>query len=463
MDYIFDWARDVYRQSILNELNVLTGGEMLFTDPDIFSTIEGRQSRFSSEWPNLSQGIGDDNGEETLDERKVPSSSLIDSRESIGIVKEAFTIESRFLSIHINEEDVENFLLSFPTVEASNSVARTMIQCWNCSWRTTAEALSGLEVLWTKFGPREHNNNAPNEIYHVKVFILMHVSVNWVPVRQLTYLAISESALQVLISKAGLQIASSGAQTRFRNAPFIERSEIEGFVASVMEQSIVDNLTAAVSMLCLSSTCHRQAGRIPRKWLLKRSNKYFAGFSLDRLPSVLELVESIFESHRIGRRDPTDPYIRFSQDQTIQTIHSREFCMWPGLDPICQDTNGCALIDGLNLQTGSARYCLYILNRHDFDPLDTPDIVESLAEGGLYYSTLQLGPNLRPGQYFQYLNRSMTSSRLWREVDSLDPLKNWIEGLKQSRLVGEAGGTFDSPILLSPDEEVMDDDYMDDD
>jgi hypothetical protein len=57
----------------------------------------------------------------------------------------------------------------------------------------------------------------------------------------------------------------------------------------------------------------------------------------------------------------------------------------------------------------------------------------------------------------------MTSSRLWREVDSLDSLKEWIEGLKQSRLVGEAGEIFDSPVVISSSEESTDDDYMDED
>jgi hypothetical protein len=461
VDYIFDWARDVYRQSILNELNILTSGEMQSTDPDIFSTIERRESRISSEWPSLSQELhGVDSG--ALEERKVSGSPLIDSRRSLGVVKEASAIQSRFLALHITEDDVKNFLLSFSSAEASNSVVRTMIQYLNYSWRVTAEALSGLETMWTKFEPRE-GNHAPEDVFHVKVVILMHVSADWVPVRQLTYLAISEGALQVLMSKAGLPNARSGLETHFHDFPIVEKSRIEGFLASVMEQSIVDNLTAAVSMLCLSSSCYRRAGKIPHKWLLKRSNNYFAGFSLDRSPSILELVASIYESHKIGRREPTDPYIRFSQNLTSQTIDSREFCLWPRLDPICQDTNGCALVDGLNLHTDGPRHCLYILTKRDLDASNTAYIVENLSEGGLYYSTLQLGPHLRPGEYFQYLNRSTRSRRLWREVDTLDSLREWIEGLKQPGLARGAGETFGSPIVLSSGEESAGDDYMDED
>jgi hypothetical protein len=466
VDYIFDWARDVYRQSILTELNILTGGETLLTDPDIFSTIERRESMLPSEWASFSQEIGDDNG--TLgygddNERKVTDCSLINSRQSLGLVRGASTIQSRFLSLRITEEDIGSFLLSFTTAEAANSAVRTMIQCLNHSWRMTAEALSGLEVLWSKFGPRE-DNYTPEQVFHVKIVIFMHVSVNWVPVRQLTYLAISEGALKALMSKTGLSNALSGLQATFHDVPIITRSEIESFVASVMEQSIVDNLTAAISMLCLSSHFYRQAGKIPKKWLLKRSGKYFAGFILDKSPSVLELVETIYESHKIGRREPTDPYIRLSHIETTQTIESREFCMWPRLDPICQDTNGCALIESLNLHTNRPRYCLYILTRRDFEALNHSYIVESLAEGGLHYSTMQLGPNLRPGQYFKYLNRSTTSRRLWRKADSLGSLREWIEGLKQIRLTGGAGETPNSPIVLSSGEESVDDTiYMDED
>ncbi|OKL63648.1 hypothetical protein UA08_00507 [Talaromyces atroroseus] len=468
VDYIFDWARDVYRQSILTELHILTGRETLSTDPDIFSTIGRRNSRIPSEWPNPSQEIGSDNGvldngdDDDDDEKGATNSPLITSRQSLGIVKDASTIRSRFLSLQITEKDIDSLLLSFATVEAENNAVRTMIQCLDHSWRMTAEALSGLEGLWSNVRLREDNRD-PEDVFHVRIVILMHVSVDWVPVRQLTYLAISEGALKVLMSRTGLSVASSGLQTDFVGVPAIKKSEIEAFVASIMEQSIVDNLTAATSMLCLSSHFYRQAGKIPKKWHLKRSGKYFVGFSLDGSPSVLELVETIYESHKIGRREPTDPYIRFSQNEATQTIKSREFCMWPQLDHICQDTNGCALVDGLNLHTNGARYCLYILTRRDFEASTIPYIVESLAEGGLYYSTMQIGPNLRPGQYFKYLNEPTISRRLWRDVETLSSLREWIEGLKQTRLIGETGETPDSPIVLSSDEESMNDDYMDED
>ncbi|KAB8200756.1 hypothetical protein BDV34DRAFT_232037 [Aspergillus parasiticus] len=459
VDYIFDWARDVYRKSILDELNVLAAEEMRFNDPDIFSTIDRRESLIASEWPGFSQEVRDDNGPGEVNDAPA-SSSVIDNRQFLGVVKEASIIQSRFLALHITEDDVETFLLSFPSVEASNSVVRSMMQCLKDSWRVTAEALSGIESLWTSVGPKAEYHDS-EEIFHVKVFILMHVSMDWVPVRQLTYLAISERALQVLLSKAGL-LSTSNLTTPFQNVPVIEKPRLEAFLISVKEQSIVDNLTAAVSMLCISSVCYRRAGRIPAKWLLKRANNYFAGFGLDGSPVVLELVTSIYESHKIGRREPTDSYIRFSRNQTSQTISSREKCLWPRLDPICQDTNGCALVDGLNLDTNHARHCLYVLTRRDRNLLDTPYIVESISEDGLYYSTLQLGPNFRPGEYFQHLNRSTSSNRLWREMDTYDSLKKWAEGLKQTKLVTAAGDSIASPIVLLSDEEAVSD-AMDED
>lgn len=44
VDYIFDWARDCYREDILRELRVLATGSndaasVVYTDPDIFSAL----------------------------------------------------------------------------------------------------------------------------------------------------------------------------------------------------------------------------------------------------------------------------------------------------------------------------------------------------------------------------------------------------------------------------------------
>lgn len=436
-------------------------------DPDIFSTVDRSQSQIASELPGFSWSQ-----ESNLLHLSTtgPESALGDTHSPFGVVRDASNIETRFLSLHITEANVDELWGSLPAHlrETATTFVDTLRPSLDSSWRVTRKTLFSIQAAWTgdvnapEFAGGINTDIASDEIFFTNIVILFHMTDDWTLVRQLTYLAISEGALQVLLSRHSPPGLLRDLEAR---TPIVDRSSIELFIMSIRRQTIASSLTAAVSMLCISSSCTRGPGRIPGKWLLSKAKNIYAGFVFDNSPSTLEIVAAFHETREkmiVNYLD--DPYLVYSRTRTFLPTDSPEQGLWLRLDSICQDKHGCALVESLNLSHNStgagARFCLFIISKYDFDrsDVDTATIVRGLAEGGLYYSALQLDPSQRVRECYGYLNRSTKGELLWRNADSRGLLLEWVEDLgSQLGRAGWSGGgpgeTPDSPIMISSSEE----------
>ncbi|KAL5044206.1 hypothetical protein BDW71DRAFT_209612 [Aspergillus fruticulosus] len=467
VDYIFDWARDAYRPCVIKELSILAAREMQPFDPDIFSTVDRSQSQIESELPGFSCS---QESSSLHTSTAGPEPGLENTHPLSGVVRDASNVETRFLSLHITEANVGELWVSLPAHlrESATTFMDTLRQSLDSSWRVTGRTLSSIQAAWTgnldapEIAGGSNTGIASHEIFFTMIVILFYMSDDWTPVRQLTYLAISEGALQVLLSQHSLPGQPRHFEAR---TPIVDRSSIEPFIVSIRGQSIASNLMAAVSMLCISSSYSRGPGRISGKWLLSKTNNIYAGFVFDNSPSILELVVTFYETREKMVLDYLgDPGLVFSRTRTSLPTHSTEPGLWPRLGSICQNNHGCALFEGLNLSgksaSAGARFCLFIISRYDFgrSDIDMATIVRGLSEGGLYYSALKLDPSRRLRECYGHLNRSSKGESLWRNADSLDLLREWIEDLDSQ--LGWAGGpgpgpgeTPDSPIMISSSEE----------
>ncbi|PGH26779.1 hypothetical protein AJ80_01544 [Polytolypa hystricis UAMH7299] len=446
VDYIFDWARDIYRPAVLTELDALSTGYIPAVDPDIFSTMERSASvptRYSQQSQSHLTFAAVDSG--PIIDPNLPGSSHPD-----GTIRDAAILESRFLVLCITERDVENFLLSFPSVEQSTEAVLTMMVSLHQAWCMTADTLNSVEVQWTgEFRPHDQDYD-PDEKFYVNFVLLMFLSPEWEPVRQLTCLAVSKAAWRTLLAKTTILNATETViMDRLQSCPPVGKVEIGTFLSRLKEQSIMNNLTAAVSMLCLSSSFYKR-GKIPRELLLCRFNGYHVGFRINNSPSVLDLVTIVYEAHKIGRREPADPYVRLSRIQTKQTVHINRFHMWPRRKLLLLHISGCILIDGSGYENSPKR-CIYVV-KASYPPDDAPGLARALCREGRYYSTTQLGPGLRPRDYFSSLNGSTEATTSWRTECNPETFEDWMEHL-EAQLQNRAGMTASSPIPITSSEE----------
>lgn len=411
-------------------------------DPDIFSTIGRRASRiasFSQDSIRISTADPEGENSQGLDPN-------IDDRLSFGVVRDASVVEARLLALQITTANIDEFMTCFTASVAVPTILHNLKK----SWRVTGDTLSCIQAGWTGTDPE----STLEGIFYVRIAIFLHVADDWTPTQHLSYLAISEDAIQLMLSRGELSRHHESLERTIRTVPTIATSKIEGFIASIKAQTIGNNLTAAMGMVSLTSSFSRSPGEIPAQWRLEKINNLWVGFALDDRLAMVDVIHGTYAAIEVARNGVTDTLIHTSSKTTAQPMDTTEPCLWPQLDPICQDTNGCALVDRLDGIGCGSRYCLYILTRYSFDTSNTAGVVKELSEYGLHYSALPLNPGRPLSQYFGYLNRPTGSGRRWQDSDHLELLHDWIATLELHAMQPMwPGETEDSPIIiLSSDE-----------
>ncbi|KNG85566.1 hypothetical protein ANOM_006655 [Aspergillus nomiae NRRL 13137] len=441
IDYIVDWARDVYRESLLAQLRSLSEECVPDSDSVILSTFErgSTVSTYRSDDPAdlLSQ---------TLPQSVVSSGDFLNLIHAEGVVRDASVIDSRFMALYITERDVEPFSLSFASEETYQESIAKMSTILKDSWRLVPDALNGIEEAWTGTSRPATCRDAPDRspFFFVGFTFRMFVASDWQPVRQLVCLAISSMAVVKIWGSEMLNVINSG--------PIYTDRETERFLNFLKGSSVMDTLAAAISMQCLSNTSRRRGGPIASSLSFKR----------DDSTSVLELVSLVLKSHTIGRRLSPDPYLRCSHMQSKQSIFTDGPKVWPQLDQLMLHPNGTILVDSEQQSPSIPRRCLYIVDG-SYEYGDAAGLVERMSYEGTYYSTVPLCPNHDPAEYFPYMNRPLDHARYWRIEKSLESFQHWISALQEhTSICSTLHGSSSSPILLLSSDEASSDDDEDD-
>ncbi|KAJ5263549.1 hypothetical protein N7478_011154 [Penicillium angulare] len=450
IDYIFDWARDIYRPAILSELNTLSTGDLTAADTHIFSTISRTQS--VSNWLIHTEGPLQSTPAPTVS----ASFNTVDHHLDFlnincleGSIRDASILKSRYLALELIESDIRDFLLSFESTKEAQIWLQDMLKCLSSSWRISAETLGTLESVWTKETRSIRDRYQHDEIFYVKITVNMFVSHVWEPTRQLTCLCISEGALQRLLSE--METIQNHEPNQI---PIVSTAAIQALLCRIQSQSIMDNLTASVSMLCISSGFVKRDGIIPNQLLVTRFNDLRVGFRYDKSPIAINLVSSIYHNHKIGQRQPRDPYLAVSSLRSKQNIVYRgdEIQMWPRLPPLIREERWkCVLVDGISENKDIPRRGLFVFdspsNRDDL--LNLPRI---LWRHGLYFRTLQVGMDGWDGKYVRYLNNPIKIKGEWNTKADPQALGDWEESLKMhlgiEQEVDRPGDSASSPMII---------------
>lgn len=146
MDYIFDWARDIYREAIIGELRKLSANNTasLANDSDVFSLMD--RAAF---WPQEKEpsDVGGPTETETLPKSEIHDTVMaFDS--PYGVLRDATYINSRFMALYIAEENLSVLMQSMQTWDKARKAAETILRCLKDSWRVTPETLDALELRW---------------------------------------------------------------------------------------------------------------------------------------------------------------------------------------------------------------------------------------------------------------------------------------------------------------------------
>lgn len=362
-----------------------------------------------------------------------------------GVIRDASIIESRFLLLEIHETDLDCFLLSFESTDDANTWLHGILTLLSDSWKVTAETIGALEYGWTGQlkSPRECYES--NETFHLNIAVHTFMSEEWDPIRQITCLCISENALRNML-------ASMGCLYEPNFHPNVGSSAIETFLSRILKQSITDYLTASISMLCMTSCTSTQQGNIDLELLVTRSENFFAGFKLDTFPRLIVLVTTIYEKHKIGRREPEDSYIRMSRSQSRHTIKFRGKTpqIWPQLPTVAIGPNQIGpLVDGTSKKKNCPPRCLFTFGQ-SIEIEDIPALLRAAMEDGPYSKTLQVGIGSWNEEKFHHINKPIKINNLWRAKRDNVVFERWIQTIES--IIGQKdrqpGDSASSPMII---------------
>lgn len=445
IDYISDWARDIYRDAIISELNVLATGELNSRDPDIFSVAS---RSYNSTWTEHDRAQTQTPFVSALEQQELDFVNIILPE---GVIRDASIIESRFLLLQITEDDVDEFLLSFQSSGDARSWLTGALKSLSKGWKVDSCAISSMEGTWTGYIRPRYEPFQVHGKFYINFVLLMFVTNLWEPTRQLTCLAISEGALQALLER----FEYSG-EFDFGLCPEVGETAIQTMLQRLLKQTMVDNLSAAISMLCLSSCFSENSGVIPYNLQVKRSRDVTAGLQVEKSLQLFQTVHHVYLNHKIGQKELRDPYISLSRLQIRQNIEFRGATieMWPHLPHIVISEDGGVLVDGLAREETAPKRGLFLF-RTLSDQESMSRLVSRVVRDGIYFRTMQISLSESLVGCVRQLNTPILLTGDWSKRAHQKSMLRWKDKLAElDDLRGcQSGNSSLSPMIISSDEE----------
>ncbi|KAK0743081.1 hypothetical protein B0T18DRAFT_330457 [Schizothecium vesticola] len=324
VDYLFDWARDRYREDIIGALRIVAHGESdaasgVYQDTDIFSTVPLHSIHRPSQVTEADGNIG----------------SYISAQESFlaldspaGVFRHATFVESRYYCLYITRDNVQTFLQS-TTQSRVQPLCRLILGHMSKSILTDPDTLDAIEERWTGVSRSSAPSYRPQaqEQFHVVLSFTTYLSSEWHQVRELSAVAVTKDAWKVL-----------GDASRFKKklrSPFIydyyDTAEFIRVVEKLKAGSPEHILHAAIV-----STAYRIVVGGPHILEIQVDNG-----------SLRDLVYFIYAwLKRGGVLEPDEPFLRSSKNFDQQHLREDHGGPYP---LICEDSlqasdEGCVLV-----------------------------------------------------------------------------------------------------------------------
>ena len=376
VDYIFDWARDLYRPTIYRHLKMLAAGDTasLRDDSDIFSLADPVRT-----WLNEPQSEEDQVVKlRSENESGIPPSlRALDSEH--GWIRHASVIQSLLLGLHITPDNIDGILLSLPSPAKAEKFVRETLKVMTESCRIDAETLDALEAMWTGHCRPREESGCPHTIFHVTFAFAAYISPLWDQVREFSYVAVAEDAVESLLRHANFGKATPDINLNQREFPMPDRQFFENLCQRVQSASILENLHAAKDSVLLAGRRVKRpaASMTPHAFALREESPSGPAIVVepDFLAQSRRVVTTVYSLHKIGRKEPSESFLRHSKREDKQSHGTPPSFVWPTARSSSLSGVGMILLDLSPPELGVPYWCLY-LAAELYENLDVWDIVQ---------------------------------------------------------------------------------------
>jgi hypothetical protein len=228
-----------------------------------------------------------------------------------GVFRDPRFVRSECVGLVITHNNVEEFLRTEPTHNAADNLISRLIDSLKGACRMTGRLLNDLELLWTDTDRDLSDSVQPEENFYVVATTVFYLNSNWEPVRELSYLAVS----QRLISDS-VQFAPQALKNVYEleKARLVEKIDAFG---DLLGMSAEDNLSACLFSFCLrtDTTSGAEYGIVWKA--LTEGDRYDDTRAQIVLrsymwPTARLFITGIRSMYTIGRNELKMPFLRTS-------------------------------------------------------------------------------------------------------------------------------------------------------
>ena len=367
IDYIFDWARDCYREAVFCELRTLAARNLssLADESEVLSLADPSH-RF---WASNAQGPLTDDASDSQNISNKPFDELRRFDSPHGVIRNANIVRARFLALYITRDNIDSVLRSLDTEEKAQRTARDLLRLLRESWRVTSDTLDGLEFMWTGQQQESSDLYGVEQIFCAVFNVAAYISPSWEQVLELSFVAIAEDALPDLKERAS---SIRGTSVFPSELPFVSQKHLTGYLRFARQGSIRSTLQAAIARSCLSSRLARQKNNADAFFLVseevvEKGIRYRQDVAMlpNREVKAREMVVSFYNRYKIGMREPKESFLRLSEAYENRSVDSLGTeSIWPQKGLQINEGDKAVLV--LSKQPSSwqqtGRLCLYVID-----------------------------------------------------------------------------------------------------
>lgn len=319
VDYVFEWARDIYREDILSKLRIVASGQndcasVIHPDTDILSTLTSMHPSMSDE---------DHRGTQDSYHQGLKNFEALDSKW--GIIRHATFVESQYRCFFVTRDNVTTMLQSTQD-QARKILARQIITklqevplsiSWAC--------LSMIEKEWTGRSRMPRSHHLDQIKFYASVTYASFLLPNWAQVRELTVIAVAEDAFEHLVT------ASMYSRERVSSQPPLVGNEckievLKNMIAKLHAGNTRHTLFAAIRRICLR--VDGQGSQI----------RLVASNAIPR-----DIVHYIYNHFKKGQFEPQEPFLHTSS--SFDQIHLSNSSLQPfDFGNLNVSSDGCVLV-----------------------------------------------------------------------------------------------------------------------
>jgi hypothetical protein len=333
IDYIYDWARDVFRPSIISQLAMLAnptqdkgrvhdnGFTTADTDSDVFSLGRKKQRKNIETW-----GAAVEDPTEVMLEEELSLIKWATYDSPLGVFRPGCIVESLFRCLCITKENVDALFSTLPKGRSPKKLARNAENVLNVNHVLVSEDVLGrMEEIWTNRARRRQCQDVPEK--HFFTTINYHVSFagNWELKRVISCLAFDEEALNLLRQYHGRK----SIPVAIKRAKILGKDNAETLLTVLKNQTVQQNLASALASQRqeLRPVAGVSSSRLsPTFEFADQSRCWFddKGFKWGSDTTASEVIDQVYDWCKKGSEEPTQPYIRFSQQMSSLTDNSTD-------------------------------------------------------------------------------------------------------------------------------------------